>query len=483
MPQPARAASIVGGASGAAHVSFEAEPAGPLAQAVFDALASDGVWAGGTTPRHARLTGDNALGTLVVGTPNIVHAMCDAIAVAEHEVLLQVYQWHDTDEATALVSAALQARLARARAESTPFRVAIVLGNAWWAEHKLKVTRLRAALGADDRDDARHVRVELRTYGGSVLDILHSKTTIIDGTFALVSTANLYTHGGLTQDSFNVAAHVQGPLVAGLMQDFHHARHHAHNVVQRHGASVAYLPCEDAPWRVGAVKQAMLAPRAPLPMFALAKPDLQAALLSRPATWGYHFGGDQNPQARGLIALIDHAKRSIRAINPALNVPAYKQALLHAIVERGVRVELVMSYFMNKTRQHYLFGGDNADTVLELYTTLLARGGPAAADRLQVHWGADASGDIAPARHPGNIHAKIASFDGDALLVGSTNWDWPSYNSARELSVVLLGIGVGRDFERDVFAPLVARSRPVQADDLPAHAQWRGAPAFDYLQP
>ncbi|MBE7182464.1 MAG: hypothetical protein INR71_14880, partial [Terriglobus roseus] len=197
--------------------------------------------------------------------------------------------------------------------------------------------------------------------------------------------------------------------------------------------------------------------------------------------WSYFYRGDTNPQARGLRALFEQTRFYIKAINPALNVKVYKTAIINAIVRRGVQVDLILSYHMNKTRQHYLMGGDNADMAAEVYGALLAKGGQAAADRLRIYWGTSEDGSIAPAHHPSNIHAKIASFDGDALLVGSTNWDWPSYNSARELSVALFGSDVSLRFEQEVFAPRREQSRRIQAQDLPWRARQPGHPVYDYL--
>lgn len=447
-PQPARAA----------------EPAA-FVRALQHALAPADVVAGGTIVGAPLSSAGNAAEALLARTPAVMARLRALVSGAQREVLLQTYEWDDEDEAGQVVLAAFVERAHRAIAEGGavgggPLRLRIITSANWPSESGLSQKRLRAAIEALAQlpEAAGKVAFEWSTYRGSLMAILHTKTVIVDAAKALVMTGNVYTHGGLATDDVNMGLVLTGPVACGLRADWASARAAATLEL----ASGAMPPVRED------CAEAVAAPTLTGTDAAAQSADnLDVTILSRPSNWTYWDRGDVNPQARGILALIDTATETIDIVNPSLSVPSLHRALLRAVVERHVRVRAVVSLPMNRTREHYLFGGDNAEQAHRLYSSVLAAGGPAAADRLHIAWAGIDGEHVGPEHGPANVHAKVASFDGQCLLLGSTNWNWLSFNNGRELSVAAIGTNVALDLFADAFAALWAVAVEVRAFDLP----------------
>lgn len=74
---------------------------------------------------------------------------------------------------------------------------------------------------------------------------------------------------------------------------------------------------------------------------------------------------------------------------------------------------------------------------------------------------------------PMMTHAKAALIDGEALVVGSSNFDFVSYRANAEYVAVLRGAGLIADFRRDVLEPLAAGSSAPLPGDRSAFRSWR----------
>lgn len=464
---------------GAATVAGEPARAAPpeaFVQALQAALAPAEVVAGGTVFGAPLLSANNAVEPLYFRTPAVIGRLEALVAGAEREVLLQTYEWDDEDEAAQLVLAALLARAERAIAEGGavgggPLRLRVVTSAAWPGENALSQACLRAAIEAMGRraDAVGRVSFEWSSYRTSPLAILHTKTVVVDGAHALVMTGNLHTHGGLEGDDVNAGLVLSGPTACALRADWASAR--AAATLEATSAALPE-PTPNAAALEGATATCVGAPGA----------TASVAVLSRPSNWTYWDRGDVNPQARGILAAIDTATARIDLVNPSLSVPALHQALLQAMVSRGVRVRAVLSLQMNRAREHTFFGGDNAEQAERLYRALLVAGGTAAAGRLQVVWASADGKTASPPHGPANVHAKVANFDGQCLLLGSTNWNWLSWNNGRELSVAVAGTDVADTLFSTAFASLWATAAPMCASDLPARHRVAADPVARYLR-
>ena len=445
-------------------VKARAAEAAAFMEAVSVALAPADVRRGSTIPVGPLLSDNNELDELVARTPEIIHRACQMIATARREVLLQVYEWDDADESAHKVLAALKARAERALSgRGEPLRIGVVTNFTWLAENKLQQTELKRFI---DELRARQVggsrvRAEWATHRGSLFDILHSKSLVIDGERALVMTNNLHTDGGMDRDSFNMGAVVRGPVAYALREDWRGAR-----AMAIRESSTLHAPIYDA----GDVRE------------RAGDGYLGAAVLSRRSNWTYWNGGNANPQARGVVALFDTATEMIDLINPYLGVKEVQAAIVRGIVERGIHVRVILSLNINRWREKHFFGGDNVDHAYALYAELLELGGTSLADHLTIVWGAQNGVDASQAASPGNVHAKVASFDGQCFLIGSTNLNWLSWNNGRELSIALFGLNVASEFTTSTFAELLSRAAPLSVGDLSEERRGETDPVATYLR-
>jgi len=397
------------------------------------------------------------------GTPEVVFQTCALIESAKREVLLQTYEWDDDDESARLVFAALESRVARALdANDGTLQIRLLIDNTWPAfgtKHRHRLESFVAGLAAQPLA-AHHVRVELAYFDGFGFGVLHSKTVVQDGARALVMTGNFKTAGGIEQDFYNMGVLLEGNVVQSIREDWLSARAES-TVVEAGGPS--NLP---APDRVD-----IAAPE---------KGAFDAIVLTRRASAKWRDDDDHNPQNRGLLAVINAARKQIDVLNPALNVNAIKDAIVRAITKRRVVVNMVLSLNMDRQLQHY-DGGDNVETAYALYAEILEKAGPSAADRLHIYWASTDGQSIAAPGAPGNLHAKAASFDNACLWVGSMNWDKQSWSNSRELNVVLIGKGVSDTWEKEIFGPRQSLAVPLQPGDLPEENRDIIDPVFRYL--
>ena len=92
----------------------------------------------------------------------------------------------------------------------------------------------------------------------------------------------------------------------------------------------------------------------------------------------------ETPQRTGFLHFIDSATQRLRFLRSALNVKEIERHLCAAL-RRGVKVRLLLALNLDRSAQHYLRGGDNADRAQALFFELLKNNdGYAAANRLQI---------------------------------------------------------------------------------------------------
>lgn len=426
----------------------------PFVEAIAAKLKDPELYLSSTVPHERLLTGNNALVSLHPGTRATIEAMERLIDGAQHEVLLQIYEYDDADEAANRVFMALQRRVCRAVARGETLAVGFVVSRAWPSENVLQqrnIEKLIAAVRNGGRGAA-NITFTLSRYQGTLFSILHTKSLVTDGSTALVMTGNLLTHGGIDVDSFNMAAEVRGPVVGTLRADWAQAFGLSTQVVATGphndglGHALVSGDLEYVPAQAGA---------------------LHAAVLSRTSRWAPWPDPRPSLQAEGIATLLRNAERNIYIINPSIGAATVQDALVDAIISRKVTVTAVLSRYMNAVREHRLFGGDNAEQAYKLYLRLLARGGPQAASRLRILWGS--VDGVHPGVHhsAGNIHAKVTAIDDGCLMIGSTNYNWLSFNTSREVTVALMGEGVTQSFYQQVWPQILGTAVLLHPLDIP----------------
>jgi phosphatidylserine/phosphatidylglycerophosphate/cardiolipin synthase-like enzyme len=444
--------------------SYARDAAGFLA-ATEQALAAPRVYLGGTTPLSPVITTGNRLVSFQPGTELAMRHLCDTIRAAENEILLQVYEWDDRDESGRMVREALRDRMAQAKEElrSAPLVIRVIVNHSWPTRRETPHHLLRELFGEAVRNDPNGERVllELNHRKGFAFSVVHAKYAVIDGAKLLLRTNNFLTMDGVSRDFYNFSAQLEGPVAVTVRDDWLGLRAESTPVK---GASHGPDTWPELPPQVSAIGQAGAAAEGKRTAGMLGSP---MAVLAKNSRANFLTEGPPNPQNAGLVALIGASEHEIVSLNPALNVVAIKRAIEDAIVQRGVDVTMVLSLNMSRQVQHRLQGGDNADTVYDMLGRLLARGGVDAANRLHVRWASDGTGGPAPADTLGNNHAKTALYDGEALWLGSMNWDWQSWSNSRELSVVVFDRSVAPGWQQQIWQPVWHKAAPLAAADLP----------------
>jgi phosphatidylserine/phosphatidylglycerophosphate/cardiolipin synthase-like enzyme len=343
-------------------------------------------------------------------------------------------------------------------------QVRLLIDNSWpafSAKHRGDIEAYVASLASQPLA-AHGIHVELAYFPGRGVGILHSKTIVRDSEEALVMTGNFKTAGGMRSDYYNMGVLASGPVARVLQDDWLNARHDSELKLSS-GPAPAELGVDKDPWTGDAN-------------------GIPAAMLSRRANAHLRNQGDNNPQDRALVAMIRTARKRITVLNPAVNIGAVMDAIVEAVAKHQVRVEMVLSLNMDRRNQSIFGGADNAESAYRLYKRILHDAGPGVADRLTIRWASSDGRTAAPDGDSGNVHAKAAGYDGNALWVGSMNWDWQSWNNSREVSVAFFGDGVAADFNARIFADRFGLAVPIKADDLPRVHRRKGNRVYQYLK-
>ena len=231
------------------------------------------------------------------------------------------------------------------------------------------------------------------------LHLLHSKTIVVDGARALLTDENLQANadpvsrGG--REWYQVGMTVEGDIAQRLRQDVANAWGHA-------------------------------TPSVKLPAAPPAQPAwacTQMTLLGRAEGHGEDSSAD-----RGYGELFRAAKSSVHVITPNLNDDGALAALAEATAD--AQVEIVLSKGFNDANENLpTQGGTNAENVPRLAKMAKNK------CNLHVRWYAHDQGVAVVGNVPFANHAKWATADGAAFVLGSQNLDTQSWKQSRELSL------------------------------------------------
>ena len=218
---------------------------------------------------------------------------------------------------------------------------------------------------------------------------------------------------------------------------------------------------------------------------AVARPDLSAAgvaadaclpmtVLSKQRTGYRNVGGASNPWAKGLLAAVSSSAREISLSSPNMNTPQLQRALVQAMAERDVRVNLLLPFERNEPQVNSIGGfGSNERSMAVLRACALVAKDRSARDyqRLTTNfqgawWVAEGQTERFSGDGPGCFHTKFASFDDQAVIVGSGNLDDQSFYHSSETSLFIDSPVVTRAVRQFLFEP-----------------DWRRAKRFDLSMP
>ena len=401
---------------------------GPVRDAVLGAAEK------GTIPADqiATRAGNQVDARVLIEGPAIFGEVAAMIAKAEHEVLIQEFYWVSGCQASDRIVAGLRALQARRKAggAKTPVRVyAVVNVHRLIARHaKRDLDRDLARAGLDPR----WVIVETALFRQKLIGNLHTKSFVVDGHGALLTSANVHEKQDAPAPWYELGFTCRGPVAGSLRADF----------------AQVWQQCSGEA----------------LPPLALEPPslpgDTPCVITTRPADGNPIRNNTQDPAAQGYLAAFAQAKERIRILMPHLNDTAILRALAAAL-ERGVRVEIVLSLGKGKVRVSLPWqGGTNRKGVKKLYRLLKDK--PAARARLDVRWFSRDGKSAMEGNGAGVNHAKYVTVDGRLAIVGSSNLDEQAINHSREVNLVVERPDLVAAWDRQAFEPVFARSIPAR---------------------
>ncbi|MDB5099696.1 MAG: cls [Cyanobacteria bacterium RYN_339] len=353
------------------------------------------------------------------------------IGQAQHEVRLQTF----VIDFNAASFKKLMAALAEKQRQNPAFKVMINYGGEFrfHLNPKIAVGSLGKAWTSADLKAALHqhgVEAQVASFiRVPNLNVLHSKTVIIDGKIALVGSANL-----TDTQSKEVVVKVTGPVVEAFLQDFESgfaASAHRFHVTQD---GVTELGAKDL-WAAPAVDRTVSKGMVPL------------TFLSKPAG-GEYLASDAT---RGLLAAIGAAESEIKLFSPNFNNPDVWQALVGA-ADNGVQVKIMLPKDFNNARAA-VDGGNN----YQFLTRDLAQLPPRLRRRIEVRWYSADGVSTGPATN----HIKYASIDGSWTYVGSQNFDNQAWKKSREAGLGIDDAAHTKALAKVLFDGDWARALPV----------------------
>jgi phosphatidylserine/phosphatidylglycerophosphate/cardiolipin synthase-like enzyme len=376
--------------------------------------------AAGGVRRDLMLSCNNTVEALLCGTAEIFTAMRRLIATARCEVLLQCFVWQDGCTAATQLQAGLEDLLAAQRARQcrgepvAQVDVHIFLRHPpSWMPHSV-TGQLEAFMA---QADAKLVRLQLWAHCERGLDILHSKSLVVDGGTAIITGANPEHHNDAGHSWFDTGCQVRGGVAQGLRADaldvWAHCRRRVANVA-------AHLPL----------------PATLLPAQAPVGAKVPMLLVSRRADARPWSRSNANPQNQAILTALQGAQKLIQIMTPNLNVAAVIAALAEA-AKRGVRCEILLPHRFDsrKNSRLALQGGGNEHTVRALYARLKHL--PQARAMVTVCW-FSANGISAACGNKGmTSHAKGLCVDRHLTLMSSCNLDHQSFYRSREIGILM----------------------------------------------
>lgn len=413
----------------------EARAPSPLAAAIQAAV--EPVAERGTVPPTSLFSRGRPEQPALVRGRAIFGRMRDLIASAEREVLFLTYTWEAGCKPARQIVAGLEALAAKRKATGGPPVRAWFMVNGGWFAKRTAIQAMRRDLA--ELDLAPWVDVRQIRHKHKLLGALHTKSLVVDGKVAVVTGANPEAKHDGDAPWYDLGFAVHGQAAWAVREDFAQVWR---KVVHEELPPLALPPAHPAD----------------VPVFALSRRGR-----GNPLSRSHH-----TPQARGYLAALDGAQRSIRILTPNLNYAPVKEALLRA-AGRGVHVQLVFSLGFNRDAENRILqGGCNATTATWLGGQVLERGIPPG--RLQVRWYSHDGRTPVDGGGRDAMHAKYLSVDDQLVIVGSTNLDTQSWLHSRELDLLVDDPATTRAWDAQVFLPVWERSLPAwrTARELPS---------------
>ncbi len=387
----------------------------------------------GTVPRAMMFSesGNTVDAGVLVKAPEIFAAMRRLISGAEREVLIQEFYWESGCDPSDQLVAGLQDLQSRREqlAADEPVHVYAVLNHHWLlvrhARRDFERDVARAGL------DPRWVAVHVAPFTQRLFGNLHTKSFVVDGKRALVTSANAHAPQNQPAPWYELGYLVSGPVAGSLRADFEDVWSRAAR------DSLPSMPVDDD--ATGAVTPCLV--------------------VTRRANGNPFRRSTTDPAAQAFLTAFEQARRHIRILTPHLNNRSIRRSLLDA-ARRGVRLEIVLAKGKGRKRVMLpLQGGTNIRNVRRLHRAV--RREPEAHRRLDIRWHA-VDGTPVVGDGPNALHAKYATVDSEVAVVGSSNLDDQAIHYSREVNVVVDDATVVAAWDERAFLPVFESALPAR---------------------
>jgi len=455
-------------------------------------------------PGMSRVTSDrritthrNAFGPTLMDAKAIFEAAGRLIEAADAEVDLMSFAMEPDAEPYLALVRAFERRIVSGRPFAQPFRLRIY-ADQLSPLFKGAVARPTArallqpwlAVFRKHHLDPRAIPIEVYVHAhGPMLYhhgaryAVHDKLVIVDGRYVHIGGANPQAKNNFDHPERDTAVVMKGEIAGAVLEAFDGLWSQADfscGILEAGGEYRSLCTDRQTPFVVEHhatvaspdFNAVGLSERACLPMTILSK-----------GKQGYsNLEGYSNAWAKGLLAAVAASERHIALTSPNMNTPPLQAALVEAVTERDVRVNVLLPYARNDEQVNFLGGqGSNAHSVNVIRACgLNARSRSAAQfqqfrSRVQVAWWvAEGQTTRFSGDGPGCYHIKFASFDDRALMVGSGNLDDQSFYHSTETSILVDSDVVTRAVTAFVFLPEWNRAERVDLWARWAHERPEG---------
>ena len=391
----------------------------------------------------------------------IYDAYRDAISNAKCEVLLQTYHWD--------------------RADGDPSPAQYIMDGLKDLEHRVKISRgdpvqvyflvdegpLLMPGGRSDANlqnlladleglnlDPTLVQVHVAPWRHMALGSNHAKSLTVDGQMAIITGSNAQSDNMrsdgkeyLNAGWFDLGFVGFGAIASDQRRDF----------VEQWQQCAEPIPSIKAPINL-----------------ALRRSYPKLDVCRRISTVGRHArdwpgGSMDSTQSAAFLQEIRRCRSVVKMRTPNLNVKEVMDALADAAC-RGVKVKLILSKGFNHLAENMPFqGGGNEVNAQRLKDQVMAKGGDEALQNLDMRWYASGAeepvddgaffGRFSHSNRLQSSHAKYASFDHRAVIVGSTNMDHQSWYHSREFNWLVKDPSLARRWTKQAFDACFDRAK------------------------
>ena len=433
---------------------------------------------------------------ILMGGDEIWPATYQVMAKAEKRIDLQTYIYHEDSEAAKWVHKAIDEIQQRQFDKlNDGQKVEPVEINFYLDHHQLesyigmkdsfsKNPISNYGIGYTAFLDPRLVKVKTFAHQPLGRGSLHSKSTVVDGKTAVITSANLkYTHSQITTDGEarqDIGIIMTGDVVSQFQQEINTiAKSTEKNLIGTNETEIMEFNEENArffklreKYYPSTLKNEptsdvwhrydpSLDKKRVEKMFGM----IQSAdsvlsdvlVLSKPPKDTLSSKLVKSQQRDGILSALNNAEHSIKILGANLNGDEVLEAVLGAI-SRGVKVEVLLPNSM-LDELSALDGSSNHQSYDYLQRKVIELN---MQDKLDLRWQGTPDGRLARDGTGGKTHAKYINVDGISII-GSMNLDIQSWKYSGELSMVIKDRKLNEHLDKTIFQEEFVNSLPYRS--------------------